>query len=70
MACQMGEQDRLSRIAAGVILVGFAMISGNPVGWFGVIPLVTGIVGWCPFYEPLGINTCDTGHDSHGEGHH
>ncbi|BDY13196.1 YgaP family membrane protein [Hydrogenimonas cancrithermarum] len=68
MACQMGEQDRLSRITAGIILVGFAMISGNPVGWFGIIPLATGIIGWCPLYGPLGIDTCKTEHDGHG--HH
>ncbi|WP_457595556.1 YgaP family membrane protein [Hydrogenimonas sp.] len=66
MACQMGAQDRLSRIVAGIILLGFAAITGNIVGWFGIIPLVTGIVGWCPLYRPLGINTCETGHDSHG----
>ncbi|WP_457592888.1 YgaP family membrane protein [Hydrogenimonas sp.] len=66
MACRMGEQDRLSRIVAGIILLGFAGITGNVVGWLGIIPLVTGIIGWCPIYGPFGINTCDTGHDDHG----
>lgn len=61
----MGSQDRLSRIAAGVILIGFALITGNVVGWFGIIPLVTGIIGWCPIYRPLGINTCKTEHSEH-----
>jgi hypothetical protein len=64
----MGDQDRLSRIVAGIILVGFAMITGNPIGWLGIIPLVTGAIGWCPIYEPFGINTCKTEHDDHG--HH
>jgi hypothetical protein len=64
----MGDQDRLSRIVAGVILVGFAMITGNPIGWLGIIPLVTGIIGWCPIYEPFGINTCETEKGDHG--HH
>ncbi|RUM43641.1 MAG: DUF2892 domain-containing protein [Hydrogenimonas sp.] len=68
MACQMGDQDRLSRVVAGTILVGFAMISGNPVGWLGIIPLATGVIGWCPLYGFLGVNTCDTGHDT--EAHH
>ncbi len=66
MACKMGSQDRVSRIVAGVILIGFALITGNVVGWFGVIPLVTGIIGWCPLYGPLGVNTCET---EHSEGH-
>ena len=68
MACQMGNQDRLSRIVAGIILIGFAMITGNPIGWLGIIPLVTGIIGWCVFYGPLGINTCESEEGSHG--HH
>ncbi|MFO0490197.1 MAG: DUF2892 domain-containing protein, partial [Curvibacter sp.] len=29
-------------------------------GWLGVIPLVTGLIGWCPPYALLGINTCRT----------
>ncbi len=65
MACRMGSQDRLSRIAAGVILIGFALITGNVVGWLGIIPLITGIIGWCPIYKPLGIDTCKTEHSKH-----
>ncbi len=61
MACQMGSQDRMSRIVAGVILIGFAMITGNTVGWAGIIPLVTGVTGWCPLYSYLGMNTCENG---------
>ncbi len=68
MACRMGSQDRLSRIVAGIILLGFTAITGNAVGWLGIIPLVTGIVGWCPIYGPLGIDTCHTG-EEHGSGH-
>ena len=68
MECKMGDQDRLSRIVAGVILIVFAMITDNFVGWLGIIPLVTGIVGWCPLYGPLGINTCTTEHNK--DAHH
>ena len=66
MACKMGNQDRLSRIVAGVILVGFALLTGNLIGWLGLIPLVTGIVGWCPLYGPLGIDTSPTEGKEHG----
>jgi len=27
-------------------------------GWIGVVPLATGVVGWCPGYSLLGIKTC------------
>jgi hypothetical protein len=29
-------------------------------GWLGIVPLVTGAIGWCPVYTLLGINTCPT----------
>jgi hypothetical protein len=27
-------------------------------GFIGVVPLATGLIGWCPAYLPLGIKTC------------
>ena len=27
-------------------------------GWIGVVPLATGLLGWCPAYTLLGIKTC------------
>jgi hypothetical protein len=27
-------------------------------GWVGVVPLLTGSLGWCPPYSLLGLNTC------------
>ncbi|GGD34085.1 YgaP family membrane protein [Sinisalibacter lacisalsi] len=57
-----GTIDRVLRI-----ILGGALITGyflNPEGayswlyWLGVIPLATGIVGWCGLYAVLGINTC------------
>jgi len=70
MECKMSDQDRLSRVVAGIILIVFAMITGNFVGWLGIIPLITGIVGWCPLYGPLGINTCASEHDPCEDTHH
>ena len=29
-------------------------------GWLGVIPMATGLIGWCPPYAMLGISTCKT----------
>jgi hypothetical protein len=51
------------RIAAGIGLVLFALLSSHPLhnwGWLGVIPLATGLIGWCPAYLPFGIKTCKT----------
>lgn len=57
-----GSVDRVLRV-----LIGIALIAGyflNPEGTYrwayllGIIPLVTGLVGFCPLYTLLGINTC------------
>ena len=32
----------------------------------GLLPLATGLLGWCALYIPLGIDTCHTGHDTPG----
>lgn len=54
----IGKTDRIIRVVLGVLLIGnvfFALQS--PIGWIGVILLATGIVGICPLYSLLGLNT-------------
>ena len=29
-------------------------------GWIGIVPLATGLSGWCPAYLPFGLSTCKT----------
>lgn len=54
-----GSLDRGLRIGAGVALIGLA-VSGllGPWAYIGVVPLATGLMGWCPLYSMLGIKTC------------
>lgn len=54
-----GPIDRGVRIVVGIALVA-AAASGTlgPWAWLGLIPLASGIVGNCPMYRLLGINTC------------
>lgn len=57
----VGNIDKVLRIAAGVVLIGLTL--GGVIGiwgWIGVVPLATGLVGWCPAYTLLGIKTCPT----------
>ena len=54
-----GSLDRLLRIVAGVVLLALIFVGPHtPLGWIGVVPLLTGIVGFCPAYKIFGINTC------------
>lgn len=51
--------DRALRIIVGVVLVLMAFQNNQINGWYliGIIPLLTGIVGFCPIYYALGLNT-------------
>lgn len=54
-----GTIDRALRIAAGVALIGLTLAGTiGPWGWIGVVPLATGLLGSCPAYSLLGVNTC------------
>ncbi|MBB4285163.1 YgaP family membrane protein [Roseospira goensis] len=60
MTKNVGGIDRIVRIVIGLALIASVFIWPvmNPWGWIGVVPLVTGLVGWCPAYLPFGIKTC------------
>ena len=57
MKCNVGKKDRAIRIIAGLALIGFALATGNVIGWVGLVPLATGIFRFCPAYVPLKIST-------------
>lgn len=54
--------ERVIRIVIGLGLLTQVFI-GVQSPWFalGIIPLATGILGWCPPYAMFGINTCNLG---------
>ena len=59
MTKNIGNIERVVRIAAGLVLMALAATSTLGVwAWLGVVPLATGVLGWCPPYSLLGINTC------------
>ncbi len=61
MNCNVGGMDRGLRIVVGLVLVALAAThTVGAWGWIGVVPLLTGAIGWCPAYVPFGIKTCRT----------
>jgi len=61
MKTNEGSVDRVLRIVVGLALVGLAATGKvGAWGWIGIVPLLTGAVGWCPLYTVLGIKTCPT----------
>jgi hypothetical protein len=60
MKLNVGTVDRSIRIIAGMGLLAWAATGGPVWGWLGLLPLLTGALGFCPAYPLLGINTCRT----------
>ncbi len=61
MKANVGGIDRTVRIVVGAALIVWALAGGPVWAWIGVVPLVTGAIGWCPAYLSFGISTCKTG---------
>lgn len=54
-----GTLDRALRIAIGIALLSLAFLGPKSAwGFLGLIPLATGLMGFCPLYRMLGISTC------------
>lgn len=61
MKSNVGGIDKILRIVVGAGLIGATVAGFLPVwGYLGIVPLATGLFGWCPLYPLLGINTCPT----------
>ena len=57
----VGGMDKLVRIVAGLGLLSlFFLLQGDArwLGVLGIVPLATGLVGYCPLYALIGLNTC------------
>ena len=54
-----GGLDRGLRIVVGAFVISLAFWGpSSPWAWLGVVPLATGLLGWCPAYSLFGIRTC------------
>lgn len=61
MTVNEGTADRILRVVIGAAILSLAFIGPQtPWGYLGLVPLITGLVGYCPVYALLGIRTCPT----------
>lgn len=59
MSANVGGIDRIVRVLVGVVLLALTLTGQIGVwGWIGLVPLATGLFGFCPAYRLLGLNTC------------
>jgi hypothetical protein len=54
----VGSVDRMLRIILGIGLLAMVFVGPQtPWGWFGLVPLITGLLTTCPVYSLLGWNS-------------
>ncbi len=57
-----GGLDGTFRIVLGLLLILFGYVSGGTWGIvlyvLALVPLLTGLIGWCPLYSLFHIDTC------------
>lgn len=59
MKVNVGGIDRVLRIVVGLALIALTLLGYIGMwGWIGVVPLATGLIGFCPLYTLIGMNTC------------
>jgi hypothetical protein len=52
----VGSVDRVLRIGLGAGLIAMVFVGPQtPLGWLGLIPLLTGLAGTCPLYSIIGL---------------
>jgi len=59
MTANIHPIERVVRVVAGIGITSLAFW-GPANNWFllGLVPIATGLVGWCPPYAMFGISTC------------
>jgi len=57
MTCNIGKIDKIIRLVLGVVIIALGVVNNSWLGAIGLIPLGTALIGWCPLYSILGINT-------------
>ena len=54
-----GSIDRIIRVVLGVALLSLTIVGPKSLwGLIGIVPIVTGLVGFCPLYRLVGVSTC------------
>lgn len=61
MKANVGGIDKVLRIVVGALLLSLVLVLESPLNWWGLlglVPLLTGLMGYCPLYSLLGLSSC------------
>jgi len=60
MKCNVGKTEQIVRIVIGVAIVFLGLYFRSWWGVIGLVPIITGLIRYCPVSDALGISTCDS----------
>ncbi len=59
MKRNLGTVERVTRVVAGAMILSLMFVGPQSLwGLLGIIPLVTGLIGYCAAYQMFGFSTC------------
>ncbi len=58
MKPNVGNTDKIVRIAMALIIAAVGVYFKSWWGLVAIVPLVTGLISFCPVYKFFGVNTC------------
>ncbi len=58
MKCNVGRTDKVVRMILALVIGALGIYFKSWWGLLGILPLVTGLISFCPVYTILGLNTC------------
>jgi hypothetical protein len=64
MTRNVGGVDRVIRILLGCAILSLVVLLDGSLRWvglIGVVPLITGLAGWCPAYTLFHVSSCAKG---------
>ncbi|MCE5250030.1 DUF2892 domain-containing protein [bacterium] len=58
MKRNVGTIDKVLRIIVGIVIIAVGFYFKSWWGVIGIIPIATGLIGYCMLYTIFGISTC------------
>lgn len=57
MKANVGSADKIVRIILGAVIIVLGFVFNSWWGAVGIVPILTGLLNFCPAYSLLGVST-------------
>ena len=58
MKCNVGKTDQALRVILAMVIAALGIYFKSWWGLLAIVPLITGLISFCPLYKILGLSTC------------